>query len=149
MPRYLFVCSANICRSPMAEYFARSLVAGADFSSAGTMTAGSRPPSMGAVAVMAEVGIDLTGHRSRDLWSLDLADAVVYALHGEHLAQLRSLRPDATAMLLDPEGRSIADPYGADLDAYRRARDQIHAAVQARRVEWEGTQASSRSATSP
>lgn len=149
MPRYLFVCSGNICRSPMAEHFARSLLPDGDFSSAGTMAGDGMGPSMGAVAVMAEVGVDITAHRSRDLWSLDLSDTLIYALHAEHLASIRNFRPDAQAVLLDPEGRSIADPYGSDLGAFRRARDEIHAAVQARSVEWQRPQSASGSAPRP
>jgi protein-tyrosine-phosphatase len=38
--------------------------------------------------------------------------------------------------LLRPDGLDIADPYGGDLMVYRRARDEIAAAVQARMTDW-------------
>lgn len=138
MTTYLFVCTGNICRSPMAEYLARSMVENAigDFAGAGTMTVPGRRASDGALVAMAEVGIDLRPHRSRDLWSLDLSESVVYALHRDHLAEVQQRRPTVTASLLDPRGHSIPDPYGMDLDAYRLIRDVITEAIELRSAEW-------------
>jgi len=67
----LFVCTANMCRSPMAAALFRrlSLVGGDDapedveVESAGLLAGGyASPPEV--VTVMAELGIDLSGHRS-------------------------------------------------------------------------------------
>ena len=38
--------------------------------------------------------------------------------------------------LLRPDQRDVADPYGGDLRAYRKARDEIRAAVEARVADW-------------
>lgn len=63
--RALFVCTHNSARSQMAEGLLRS-VAGERFEafSAGTEATGVRPE---AVAVMAEIGIDLSGQESKTL----------------------------------------------------------------------------------
>ena len=69
--KILFVCTANSCRSQMAEAFARA--AGAQAYSAGTEPAGYVHPM--AVKVMAEKGIDISGQTSKPL-DLDLAQAM-------------------------------------------------------------------------
>jgi arsenate reductase len=61
----LFLCTGNSCRSQMAEGLLRHL-AGDRFetASAGTHPAGLNP---GAIAVMREIGIDISRHRSKSL----------------------------------------------------------------------------------
>ena len=61
--RVLFVCVENSCRSQMAEGFGRKL--GLDAHSAGSKPSGKVNPT--AIAVMAELGIDLSKNRSKSL----------------------------------------------------------------------------------
>ena len=64
--RFLFVCVENSCRSQMAEAFAR--IHGGDAVDA--HSAGSRPSGVvnaKAIASMAEVGYELSGHVSKGL----------------------------------------------------------------------------------
>lgn len=94
----LFVCTANQCRSPMAEVLFARLARGAAglvVGSAGLLP-GGQPASEGAVEVMAERGLDLSGHRSRtvDADLLDRADLVV-AMAREHLRHVAITRRDA------------------------------------------------------
>ncbi|HZP00913.1 MAG TPA: arsenate reductase ArsC [Terriglobia bacterium] len=65
LPRVLFLCTANSCRSQMAEGFLRHL-AGDRFeaASAGAQATRVNPD---AVRVMKEVGIDISAHRSKDV----------------------------------------------------------------------------------
>ena len=60
----LFLCVANSARSQMAEGWAKRLWPGARVQSAGTQPASVHPA---AVKVMSEVGIDLSGHRSKSV----------------------------------------------------------------------------------
>ena len=115
----------------MAASLARS-VGHENSASAGTIALSGSPATPEAVAVMAEIGIDLTEHTATDVWALDLADAAVFALAAGHVAELERRRPGASVQLLDPQGRSIPDPYGMEIDAYRHVRDLIVAAVTAR-----------------
>ena len=120
----------------MAEYLARSQSLGEDveFSSAGTGTRDGNEPASFAVDVMAEWGIPIQDHRSRSVWELGPAADVIYALSEEHRDAMVSWWPErgGDIHLLRPDGRSIADPYGQDAEAYRRARDKIAAAVRER-----------------
>ncbi|WDZ83073.1 low molecular weight phosphatase family protein [Micromonospora cathayae] len=65
----LFVCHANLCRSPMAEYVARRLLAAwpVSVASAGTDAVAGRPMHPYAAFVVASGGADPTGFRSRRL----------------------------------------------------------------------------------
>jgi arsenate reductase len=64
-PRVLFVCTENSCRSQMAEGFLRHH-AGDRFE---VFSGGAQPGKLNptAVEVMREVGIDISGHSSKDV----------------------------------------------------------------------------------
>jgi arsenate reductase len=84
--RILFLCSGNSCRSQMAEGFARaSAPAGLLVYSAGTKPEGLNP---GAIAAMAETGIDISRQRSKGLSEVPLEDIdVVVTLCAEAAEQ--------------------------------------------------------------
>ncbi|GAB3595471.1 low molecular weight protein-tyrosine-phosphatase [Angustibacter peucedani] len=140
-----FVCSGNICRSPMAEVITRHLVedAGLDgqveVSSAGTGDwhegQGANPP---AVRALADAGYDGSQHVARafDPAWFDELDLVV-ALDRGHERVLRGwARTDderGRVVLLrsfDPaaDGDEVADPYGHDDEVFAACRDEVEAA---------------------
>lgn len=95
--RILFVCTANICRSPAAETIARSRFGEREamFRSAGFLDEGRAcPPLM--IQALQEKGVDATGHRSYQLdeASLEAADLVL-TMEGEHVQKATLLRPGA------------------------------------------------------
>ena len=63
--RVLFVCTENACRSQMAEGFLRHHAADRFEAFSGGAEVGTLNPT--AVDVMREVGIDISGHRSKDV----------------------------------------------------------------------------------
>lgn len=142
MARILFVCTGNTCRSALAEGIARARLgpeSGIAFESAGLDALDEAPATPHALAVAAEAGADLDAHRARQATRemVERADCVYVMTRSqaEALARMGSPGGDRVA-LLDPAGEDIPDPYGQDLDAYRRARDHIRAAVEARLGEW-------------
>jgi len=135
----LFVCTGNICRSPMAEGIARSRYADlATFSSAGTAALHRSGPTSPATKAAAEIGADISGLRATSLRrGADPVPDHIYVMTERHRSRVIATHPALAERveLLDPEG-DIADPYGLDIDFYRATRDRIAAAIDRRAPDW-------------
>jgi len=129
----LFVCTGNICRSPLAAAIARrellrlqldSVVVG----SAGTAAVDGSPASGGAAVVAEENGLSLGDHRARRL-TRELASGadLVVAMEPEHAERARELGAQRAIVLAD----GVPDPYGLDAVAYRNTWTQIASALPA------------------
>ncbi len=105
--------------------------------SAGTAASGGMSASSNAVGVLAEIGVDLSSHRSRLLTSKMIEDAdLVVAMTGEHRSEILEMAPRAEGKVIvlgevDPErgDPDIVDPMGGDEETYRRARREIERLV--------------------
>lgn len=138
--RIVFVCSGNICRSPMAEALTRSMLEQRDLEaaviSAGTLNLVGRTPADHAVQALDEIDVELSGHASQGVNRnlMRHADYIV-AMAPRHVAYLEENLPQMTSKIVrmweyaDPERRprpeAIADPVGQDLDTFREARDLL------------------------
>ena len=117
--RILFICVANSARSQMAEGLARAIVP----ASVEVESAGSAPGALNARAVeaMAEIGIDISGHRAKGLEAVDAERAdIIVTLCAEEVCPYV---PGNVERLHWP----IEDPRGAD--GFRRAREEIRARI--------------------
>jgi len=116
MKRILFVCVENSNRSQMAEAFARMQGGdGVEAWSAGSRPSGTVNPK--AVRYMAELGYDLSTHRSKSLDEVSGGfDAVVTMGCGDSC-------PWVPARIR--EDWALADPKHLDDDGYRAVRDEI------------------------
>ena len=97
MPSILLLCTANVCRSVMAQALLSARLAAqdtpADVASAGVLSDGQRPPDA-VVSVLAARGLDVSAHRSHRVTAADLAAAdLVLGLAREHVRQATVLRP--------------------------------------------------------
>jgi protein-tyrosine phosphatase len=85
--RVLFVCTGNVCRSPMAELFFLACAApgAVEVGSAGLGALVGDPIDTSAAIVLADVGLDPTRHRARQFTpELALAADLVLAAEREH-----------------------------------------------------------------
>ncbi len=95
----LLLCTANQCRSPMAEVLLQHRLDGIDasvrVSSAGSLP-GGRPATAHGQEVMAARGLDLSAHQSRQLdGSLIDGAHLIIGMAREHVREVASLRPEA------------------------------------------------------
>lgn len=139
-PVIVFVCTGNVCRSPMAEYLLKLRLGGKrnwEILSAGTAAFRGFPASTAGVRVMRELGVDMSRHQSRPA-DRDLIDSakVVVVMTASHRDQLRAMFRDVgdRVFLLksfypDSCGGDVEDPIGASEDVYREIRDEIDKAM--------------------
>ena len=127
--KVLFVCSGNICRSPMAEGYLNSKnIKGLSAISCGFLSAGESV-SKNFVLVMNELGIDISAHKSKHISKKLFAADRIYCMSENHRNALVSsgVNIDKLELL----GGGIHDPFGQNADVYRACRDEIIAAIDA------------------
>lgn len=136
-PTVLFVCTGNLCRSPMAAGFFRQRLEeeGLDgqftVRSAGTWAAEGEPASPNTLHAMADYGIDLGAHQAHLLTPHDVQEAdVVVVMEQDHADAILRQIPEAQAKvhllteLAGAEG-DVLDPYGMDIHSYRETAGEI------------------------
>jgi len=130
----LFACSFNAVRSPMAAAIARHLFAGRVFIDSAGARRGELDPF--AVAVMDEIGLDISRHRPQTFEDLEDTnfDLIVSLAPEAHHKALEYTRYNS----VEAEYWPTADPTLATgsrehiLDEYRAVRDQLTARIKAR-----------------
>jgi len=127
----LFVCTGNICRSPIAEGLFRRLLGNRkdiEVASAGVHAVRGQPPSLYAVQVCEEEGVDISGLRSQPLTAALVDRAThIFAMTGAHLETIEMLFPqgaEKSFLLREFEQpgttvwRDLPDPIGLGREVY-------------------------------
>lgn len=146
----LVLCLGNICRSPYAARQLREAL-GADWAgqvdSAGFIGPG-RPSPWEAVNVATENGVDLGAHRSRTVVAEDVTkfDLIIVMEAGQHTRLNQTLGSHVPRVLvlgdLDPgpiTQRTIVDPFGHGLNAFRSSYARIGRCVETLAAEIQRT----------
>lgn len=145
--RICFVCTGNICRSPMAAAMLQQLIEDdarhalkppyeltLEICSAGVSALVGEPASPEAIDVLGDYQARDIGreHRAQSLSAqlLEKMDRVL-VMTREHQRIVRGWdrRLAEKVELLDPDGKDVKDPYGASLDTYRRCAAHIAACL--------------------
>lgn len=138
------VCTANICRSPMAAALLQHALAAQPeplrsirVISAGVAAHAGEPVSANSVTAMKKVGLDIAAHRSQPLSKKILDEALmVLCMTESHrsMIQLQASPPPKQLYLFRefmPQSvdKEIADPFGGPLRIYETARDEMVEAI--------------------
>jgi len=145
--KFLFVCTGNTCRSPMAvgmfrKYFAEKLRCDVDHldkmgykvSSAGIIDVAEYPASEEAIAACAAKVIDIKAHKSRKLSSELVEESdFIFVMEQVHQKKVIAISPEAASKcVLLVENQEIPDPIGQPQESFNNCAELIEKAVRKR-----------------
>ncbi|NQV17073.1 MAG: Sua5/YciO/YrdC/YwlC family protein [Armatimonadetes bacterium] len=133
-PKILFICTANICRSPMAQYLTKEMLKKNHLtfrvSSAGFLEGGF-PISKGSDIVLSENNIDASMHISQKVnRQLKQDSFLILTMTEMHKQRLLELEPNAVCKVFTLSeycdfSIDIDDPFGLDVSFYRETFKKI------------------------
>ena len=139
----VFLCTANVCRSPMAEKLFEEGLSKSDSKqnikvfSAGISAMDGDKASENSIIACEEIGLDLSEHRSAALTRATVENAsAIFCMTESHRALLNMYFevPENTSIFLMREfiegsSKELPDPYGQDIEVYRQCRDRMKEAI--------------------
>lgn len=132
------VCDGNHCRSPIGEALLRAVADGRfTVFSAGLTALDGIPPDLEAQRLMAERGLDISGHRGRQLTpAMAVASDLILVMDERQREDLGRMVPAARGRVFlmghwrETGEREIPDPFRRGSEVFRKTVDQIDQAIQ-------------------
>jgi len=141
-----FVCTANICRSPMAEALMAHALAqekeplkSLKVVSAGVAAWPGEMATQHSVSALQVLGIHIDQHESQPLTSALVDQSLaIFCMTNSHIQAIRSQFPNhpkhiylmrAFIPILEQKNPEIPDPYGQSFSEYEKCRDQMIEAI--------------------
>jgi protein-tyrosine-phosphatase len=137
MPAVLFVCTANICRSPMAAGLFKRVLEDKNpegdwqVESAGTWGLDGEPAAAGSLVVMENKGIDISDHRARSVdQNLLQAFDLILTMESGQKESMRMEFPESSDKIfllseMVDQKQDVDDPYGGVFSEYENAAEEI------------------------
>ena len=134
MNNILVVCIGNICRSPMAEVLLKRALPDCSVKSAGLGALVGKGADPHSISLMAEQGIDLTGHVAQQISQSLVSEAdVIFVMDTEQKRHIESQYRGARGKvfrLAEAAGVDIPDPYRESIDSFRNVYSLIASGAQ-------------------
>lgn len=126
MKKIMFICSGNTCRSPLAEglfkkYLADNNINDIEVGSAGVGAFPGDEVSINSVLAAIKYGVDISGHRARNINPEHLATTdVFFCMTDSHKSVLTRYCDESKIAVLN-----VPDPYGRPLEIYEECAKQL------------------------
>lgn len=140
MKKIMFVCTGNICRSPMAHYYMQKRVFDLGIeqkyliSSCGTYAISGQVATENAVKAIGKYGVELSSHRATNINDIDIIEYdYIFCLTEQHKRNVLFLFPKLEGKVYtlkefvnpDISYLDIDDPWGLSLNVYNECAKEI------------------------
>lgn len=140
MIKIMFVCTGNICRSPMAHYYMQKRVKDLNIennfliSSCGVYACTGEKATQNAIFVMKEYNVDMENHRATNIADTNIEDYdYIITLTARHKEQIRYYYPKLGDNIYtlrefvdkDEIYKNIDDPWGLNITVYKDCAQEI------------------------